>query len=72
MWTADDVYGPLPTAVAQVTPTVAPTGVRASTPMARAGQGEPLGGDPVLVWVLLLGVAIALGWVSVTGSIKVG
>lgn len=70
MW-ADQVYGPLPVAAPQLAATahgeparatVAPSGPAQQ----RVAAGEPFGGDPVLVWVVLLGIAIALGWVSFT------
>lgn len=78
MFSADQIYGSLPTATPQLATDPAMRArprQPASRGPARRAAGEGAGsppGDPVLIWVLLIGLAAALGWVSVAVSARIG
>lgn len=73
---ATTLYGaqpdPTPTAVPS-REQIAASGRRSSRPRQDDPPAESASGDrAVLLLVVLIGVAIALGWVSVSGAVRIG
>ncbi len=65
-FSASRLYGMQPAATPTIQAPVPPQG----TPRTSAEQAPE--GQPVLVWVAILGLAIAFGWFSIAGQVRVG
>lgn len=65
MLTADQAYGPVPVVAPQTSAATAQPVATSKAKRPGPAESATMTGDPVLVWVVLVGLAVGLGWLNV-------